>query len=235
MFSGVFKFADVPVMVNSIYMTVQSQCHDFRTELEPKFTVTVTQEMINLERGDENYSDDYLETLAVYRQITEKLIDENVVLIHASSLAVDEAGYMFCAKSGTGKSTHSALWKKHLGEKAVMINDDKPLVRINDNNAIIYGTAWKGKHNIGSNVSFPLKAICFLERGNNNFIEEMTLENAFPKLVCHVYQKKDEQYMIKMLKLLDKLKYVRFYSLKCNMDLQAAVVAYEKMRECNET
>ena len=108
-------------------------------------------------------------------------------------------------------------------------------VRINDNNAIIYGTAWKGKHNIGSNVSFPLKAICFLERGNNNFIEEMTLENAFPKLVCHVYQKKDEQYMIKMLKLLDKLKYVRFYSLKCNMDLQAAVVAYEKMRECNET
>ena len=64
-----------------------------------------------------------METLAVYR----KMADYDTVLLHGSAIAVDDEGYFFTAKSGTGKSTHARLWREMLGDRAVMINDDNRL------------------------------------------------------------------------------------------------------------
>lgn len=48
------------------------------------------------------------------------------ILLHSSCVVVDGAAYAFSADSGTGKSTHTALWLKHFGNRAYMLNDDKP-------------------------------------------------------------------------------------------------------------
>jgi serine kinase of HPr protein (carbohydrate metabolism regulator) len=53
-------------------------------------------------------------------------------LFHGSAIAVDGVGYLFTAKSGTGKSTHARLWRELLGARAVMVNDDKPLLRVTE-------------------------------------------------------------------------------------------------------
>ena len=62
------------------------------------------------------YSDIYLETMAVYRKIEDKLLDYDTILFHGSAVAVDGVGYLFTAKSGTGKSTHTRLWREMLSE-----------------------------------------------------------------------------------------------------------------------
>ena len=83
---------------------------------------------------------------------------------------MDGAAYLFTAPSGTGKSTHTRLWREVFGDRVWMINDDKPMLRISENLVTAYGTPWNGKHHISRNASAPLKAIVQLNRGKENII-----------------------------------------------------------------
>lgn len=108
------------------------------------------------------FSDDCLETTAAYRKIADALLAYDILVFHGSAVAVDGVGYLFTAKSGTGKSTHTALWQTYFGERAVMINDDKPLLAVTAQGVTVSGTPWNGKHFRGTNMSAPLRAICIL-------------------------------------------------------------------------
>lgn len=61
---------------------------------------------------------------------------------------INNSAILFTAPSGTGKSTHTRMWQECFGERVTVINDDKPLIKINDSEAVIYGTPWCGKHGI---------------------------------------------------------------------------------------
>ena len=102
------------------------------------------------------------------RQFYEKLLDYNGMMFHASAVVVDGKAYLFSAPSGTGKSTHTRLWLEYFGEKAYILNDDKPAIRIMDGKFYAYGTPWCGKDNVSTNQKCEIKAICFLERSEVN-------------------------------------------------------------------
>jgi len=145
-------------------------------------------------------------------------------------IAVDGVGYMFTAKSGTGKSTHARLWREQFGDRAVMINDDKPLLKITDAGVIAYGTPWNGKHHLDTNTSVPLKAICILCRGETNRIEPVGKKEAYPLLCQQSNRAADPEGMLRTLKLIESLSgSVALYRLTCNMDPEAALVAYQGM------
>lgn len=224
-----YKFADISVEINSLHAFVHDMCRAYKTEDEAEFSINVTKQMIDNERGDSTFDDAYLETLAVYRAFCDFAIDKNVFLFHGSSIAVNGEAFIFAAKSGTGKSTHARLWKDYLGDKAVMINDDKPLIKVSDDEVIVYGSPWQGKHDIGNNVSFPLKAVCFLKRGENA-ISPVPFSKAYMKLCKHVYYKNDEAYLLTLFSLFDKMKKVSFYEMSCRPDIDAAMMAFEKMK-----
>ena len=172
-----------------------------------------------------------LETLALYRRIAEKLIDYGIILFHGSAIAVDGVTYLFTAKSGTGKSTHTRLWRQQFGDRAVMVNDDKPLIEVKDDSVIIHGTPWNGKHRLGNNISLPLSSICILERGAENRIEKLDAMKEFPKILSQTYRNRDAVFMKKTLGLLSKmLQNVNVYRLFCNMDPEAAIVSYNGMK-----
>ena len=178
------------------------------------------------------FSAPYLETLAVYRKIAEKMLDYDTILFHGSAVAVEGVGYLFTAKSGTGKSTHTRLWREILGERAVMINDDKPLIKVSENGITIYGTPWDGKHRLSTNMSVPLRAICILERAEENCIVPITKKDAYNMLIQQVYKPTEPQMLIKTLQLIDRLsENVKLYRLGCNMDIGAAEISYKTMSE----
>ena len=166
MHTGTYKIADKMIEVVSIYEKVHNYCKDYAASGRADFTVTTTQEDIDFETQRElrcaeregrpplDSPDDYREELAVYRKIAEKCPDWDTVLFHGSVIAVDGQGFLFTAKSGTGKSTHTRLWREYFGDKAVMVNDDKPLLKITDSGVTAYGTPYNGKH------STVLAAIC---------------------------------------------------------------------------
>ena len=243
MFTKNYKIADKVIEVTSIYEKVHSYCKDYVTDEPSDFSVSINSDDIAYEKqkSDSEYayeglplpdfSDELLEETAVYRKIAEQMPLYDTFVFHGSVIAVDGAGYLFTAKSGTGKSTHTRLWREYFGDKAVMINDDKPLLKIADSGVIAYGTPYNGKHHLGCNMSVPLKAICLLTRGEKNSIVRIDKSEAYAMLLQQVYRPQDPLQMAKTLKLVDKLAAnTELYRLACNMDIEAAEVAYNAMK-----
>ena len=236
MYYGIYKFAEHVVKIDSLYQRVHKQCSNYVCEEAPEICISINKEDIRKEleksKDTEIYSEDYLETLAVYRKLTEYLLKYDILLFHGSVVAVDGIGYLFTAKSGTGKSTHTRLWMELFGERAVMINDDKPLLKVAGDKVIVYGTPWDGKHHLSTNTSVPLKAVCMLQRGTENSIKILDKKRGYLALLQQVYRPTDEAGMQKTLYLLDKmLSSVELYALSCNMTKNAAVVAYSGMND----
>lgn len=236
------KLADIVIGIEPIHDDMKVYCSEYITDEQADFHVRIEEADIAYERmrskkereleghGEREFSDAYLETLAVYRKISERLPAYETFLFHGSAIAVDDSGYLFTAKSGTGKSTHTRLWREVFGERAVMINDDKPLLKVTTDGAYVYGTPWDGKHRLSTRASVPLKAICIVMRDEVNHIEEMEPRDAYQMLLQQTYRPQDKCSVIQTLKLLDLLKeHVKFYKLGCNMNPEAAKVAYSGM------
>ena len=113
-----------------------------------------------------------------------------------------------------------------------MINDDKPLIRICEADALVYGTPWDGKHRLSSNTSVPLKAICILERGEENNIEKISRASAYPMLLQQINRPDNALKMKKTLELIDSLvDNTELYKLRCNMNISAAETAFNGMNK----
>lgn len=237
------RLADEVVGVTCLYPSTKTFCQDYLTDDAPQFHVTVTAEAIAEEQRKSDaqrqreglepmvYPEPYLETLALYRQIVELLLDKSIILFHGSVLAIDGEAYLFTAPSGTGKSTHVRLWRERFGDRAVMVNDDKPLIRLDGDRAIIYGTPWMGKHNLGQNVAYPLKAICHLQRGSDNHIAPIGFANLYPVLLQQMQRPHQAQAMPQFLSCLDRLgQLVTFYQLFCTISTEAVELAYQAMK-----
>ena len=127
--NGIYRLAGLTIGIESLFPEVHAMCAPYRTEGPVDFSVATGQSDIGLEalKADPGiaFSDSYLETLAVYRKIAEKLPRFGAFLMHGSCIAADGRGYIFTAKSGTGKSTHAALWRALLGDRAVMVIRNK--------------------------------------------------------------------------------------------------------------
>ena len=239
----VIGIAGCKVGIRSVFEETKQYCGEYLTEGTPDFTVEMCQADIDREREHSdrerklegltpaNHSDKILETTAVYRKIVEKLLGYDVLLFHGSVVAVDGVAYMFTAVSGTGKSTHTKLWRKLFGERAVMINDDKPLFKITPTGILVCGTPWDGKHRLSCNNAVPLQAVCILERSTENHIRAITPSEALPMLLQQTYRPRDAAAMARTLSLVDRLAgAVKLWRLGCNMDIEAAEVAWNAMR-----
>ena len=246
--TGLYRIAGKNIRIESLYATVHEYCRDYRADGAADLTVRTSaadlayeQERSDREAAAEGrtptvWSLDYLEELAVYRGIAEQMPEYGTVLFHGSCVAVDGAGYLFTAKSGTGKSTHARLWREMLGSRAVMVNDDKPLIRLSDAGAFVHGTPWDGKHRLSSNICVPLKAVCLLERAEQNQIDRISARDAWPLLVQQAYRPRDPEALARTLDLIGRMvRSVSLYRLRCNMDPAAAECSYHAMKEGPDT
>ncbi len=237
-----YKIAEHVIEICSLYENVHNYCKDYLTKEPAEFSVIISQEDIELERQKSNqeflyeglklpnFSDAELEVTAVYRKIAVKMLDYHTFVFHGSVISVDGQAFLFTAKSGTGKSTHTRLWRELLGERAVMVNDDKPLIQVGET-VTVFGTPYNGKHRLGCNMSAPLKAICILTRAEENHIERITKSEAYTMLLQQVYRPQDSVRMMQTLTLIDMLaEKVELYRLGCNMDISAAKLAYHTMK-----
>lgn len=106
-----------------------------------------------------------------------------LLLIHASCVRYGQHAYPFIAESGTGKSTHTSLWLKHI-EGAELLNDDNPIIRImDDGTPMVYGSPWSGKTPCYRNVKAPLGAVVRIERAPANRIERQSPVEGFASLL----------------------------------------------------
>ncbi|MBR6090451.1 MAG: hypothetical protein IKP86_10985 [Anaerolineaceae bacterium] len=113
-----------------------------------------------------------------------------------------------------------------------MINDDKPMLRIEAEKVMVYGTPWNGGHHLSRNASAPLKAVICLNRGPVNRIQAMSHTEAFPVLASHIYNSGEPDTRRKVAALeMELMERGSFYRLSCNMHPEAALTAWQSMNE----
>lgn len=173
-----------------------------------------------------------LETTAAFRVLAEKLPLFDAVVLHSCAFNVGDKGIALGAHSGTGKTTHMLLWQQLLGDKFTIINGDKPIIRFVDGSPYIYGSPWAGKEGLQNNIKVPLTDICQIERSLENKTIPLSKDAAINLLMKQIYMPFDVQTRLKTLELVSKIaEKVRFWKICCNMDIEAAQVAYNTIFE----
>lgn len=229
-----YQFAGVCVEINHIYPYFSGLAKEYLGGETPEISIAVTQEDIELERKNSDLAtteDGYLESLVIYRKMCEKLVEKDILLIHSAAIAVDGKAYLFTAPSGTGKTTHIKFWKKKFGDRAIIVNGDKPLIRVTPEEIRVWGTPWAGKERWSTNTSVPVAGICKIGRGLENVISPVSAGDALSTLFVQTYRPTTEAGMRKTVQLLSEISQrVPFWNLKCNMSIEAAEVSYAAMK-----
>lgn len=154
------------------------------------------------------------------------------LMVHASVIRHNGGGYMFLGRSGTGKSTHSRLWLNHIDD-AVLLNDDNPVIRVVDGEAVVFGTPWSGKTPCYKNESVPLKAIVRLSQAPYNKITRNIPLKAYASLMpacsCMRWERASTDALHRTVeKVITK---VRCWHLECLPDADAAYTCHKAVTE----
>ena len=242
---GIYRIIDLNVKLDGCERTMKNAepylikdydgSYDFEVKRD---TEAAVKDLYEKWRGYRDIADFIYES----RQFHTKILDYDAMMLHASAVVADGEAYLFSAPSGTGKSTHTKLWLDKLGDRAYILNDDKPVIRIMGDEIYAYGTPWCGSSNIGVNRKAPLKAICFLERAETNWIKQMPLSDGMPIILNMFYQtfrQLDKYDCMQPISRANASKYldiigkviskVPVFQMGCTPDPAAADMAYEAM------
>ena len=233
------KVAGAVAEVHSLFDSTRDYCKSYLTEEAPEFTITVTPENLTFEQADllaeakaegmkpRRFTDPFLDRAAIQRKFADFLLNRNILLFHGSTVALEGFAYLFTARCGTGKSTHTRLWRE-VFEGAQMVNDDKPFLEITGSGVIAHGSPWSGKHGLSENISVPLKGICILHRGPENKITPISPKEAMEMLLAQGCCPRESQE--KFLELIQALgSTVPLWSMECTKDPEAAQVSHAAM------
>ena len=210
----------------------QSEKYRFDFDGEPDMVIIPNQE--NIRAMHEKYpslTDDTSEYLGTGNMFYYRLLKFDGFLLHSSCIAYDDNAYIFTADSGTGKSTHTSLWKEYI-DNVVTINDDKPAVRLIDGKFYCFGTPWSGKTDQSTNIGVPLKSVALLHRGTKNKIHPANLSNAVLFLMRQTimpFKMTNTEYL---MTLLDRfIRTIPIFHLECDMSEQAVITSFEAMTD----
>ena len=238
------KIAGKTAAVRSLFDSTRDYCRAYLTEEQEDFSLAVSREDLAFEQEELRqeaieegirirvFTDPFLDRAAIQRKVAENLLSDGVLLFHGSAVALDGEGYLFTADCGTGKSTHTRFWRQVFGDRAVMINDDKPFLKLTQTGVLVCGAPWSGKHGLDSNITVPLKGICILRRGSEDRIRPVSPEAAMPMLRKQACPPRDPEDMALWHSLVDKLSIsVPLWEMECTKNENAALVSHAAMKK----
>lgn len=154
---------------------------------------------------------------------SQAILAGQAVSVHASSVYMNGKSYLFWGKSGTGKSTHAALWMKQYAG-CHLLNDDNPVIRVRDNRVVAYGTPWSGKTPCYKNLSFPVQGMVRLYQASENRFVLCKDIDAFVTLIpgCTVISSDSDLYNHMCDTLAMVVQRVKIGVLYCRPDIEAA-------------
>lgn len=238
----IIEIAGIAIGIQPMFASTREYCKKYLTDKVDIYRIVVTREDLAFEQAllekealrqgirPRKFSEPFLERSTILRKTAEFLLHNRTLLLHGSTVAVDGEAYMFTAPCGTGKSTHTRLWRQVFGEKVVMINDDKAFLSFSDGTVYACGSPWSGKHGLDTNIQLPLKGICVIGRGADNRIARIGGEDVLPLLRVQLLGYTVPEDIAMANALLEQLvNCVPVWDLVCNMEPEAAMVSYRAM------
>jgi len=232
------RIADLTVDLGYKYgiMTRQADAYRISGNAAPDVTIYLSDSFLEQKcKENPRLTPEMVEYLYTGSVFYEGLIVFGGFMLHASAVLMDGKAYLFSASSGVGKSTHTAMWQQVFGkERAKILNDDKPALRIEKDGIYAFGTPWSGKTDLNINVKAPVAGICFIERGKTNKIRRENAAAVIGKMLTQTIRPYDKKYMELLLSHIDKvLREVPVYTMSCDISEAAVYTAYNAMSKGN--
>lgn len=230
-----YEVAGLSVKMDSFGYTV-TQAEPYLSQPVEEPDIVIVSDWEKLKERQPHLSVEDCEYMSTGASFYYQLLRFDGMLLHASAAVVDGKAYLFSAPCGTGKSTHTALWRKTFGADRVQIlNDDKPALRLEDGQWYAYGTPWSGKTDQNLNLRVPLAGICFLSQARENRIRPYGGVKAIFSILEQTARPRGGESRGRMLELIDKLlQTTPVWWLECNMEPEAARLSYETMSKGKE-
>lgn len=223
-----YNIAGLVVRMDSFGRT-EIQAEPYRCEAAPA-DIEIRSDWERLKKEQPHLSAEDCEYLSTGSSFYRQLLEHDGLLLHASAVVMDGWAYLFSAPCGTGKSTHTGLWLREFGDRAYILNDDKPALRREDGAWYAYGTPWSGKYDVSANVRVPVAGICFLHRAQENSIQPFGGPGAVFALLEQTARPPEAVLRERLLELADGLlTQVPVWQMGCNLEQTAARVSYEAM------
>lgn len=161
----------------------------------------------------------------------DRLVRDGGAVLHGSAIACEGQGLIFTAPSGTGKSTHTGLWRERMGSAVPCLNDDKPAIRFKGDVPYVYGTPWSGKTDINCNMYVPLKAIIVIEQAPENALRKLSVREAVFHLTSQIVRPYyDAANGARTLDTVDRLiQTVPCYLLSCTISQEAVSLVHNTL------
>lgn len=229
----VYKIAGLNVGYEPQHDLLRVRSEKYITDETADFNIGFTENLMEsqLDLYNREVSEAEIEYLWMGTAFNVKLLEYNGMFLHSSTVVVDGKAYSFSAPCGTGKSTHTSLWLKLLGDRAFILNDDKAAYRLIDGRYYAFGTPFSGKHDINVNTSAELGGICFIEQAEKNSIARMDIDSAVPLIFSQTLRPSNVRRTMMLCDFIDELiRKIPVYKLRCNMDVEAAQIAFETMK-----
>lgn len=156
------------------------------------------------------------------------IVPLGAIAIHSSVLVKDGGAVLCLGESGTGKSTHTRLWREHI-EGTTLLNDDSPIIRLVDGVPTAFGSPWSGKTPCYRNLNFPIRGFIRLSQAPYNKIHRLSVLNAIGALLpsCPPAFAYDDSLQDSICDTLsDMISHVPVYHLECLPDAAAAELSY---------
>lgn len=133
------------------------------------------------------------------------LIRNGGLILHSSGVSINDKGFIFCGKSGSGKTTISNLFIK--SGHATLLTDEALILRKHNNSIKIYGSPWKGSgDNIYCNTSSVLNHIYFIYHGKENNCIDISKREAISILMKQAFPYFwDKKLMLKSFSLVTEI------------------------------
>lgn len=145
-------------------------------------------------------------------------VEKGFTPIHSSAFTYHKKAYLISAPSGVGKTTLSKRMAKLYGSD--IINDDKPLLKIVNDEIFVYSSPFSGKEAKNQNTIYPLGSIIFLEQSLRNEFRVLSNNEAINHLLKNTFRpdKKDlwENSITVMNKLIEDNKIVLYQCVNDN-------------------
>lgn len=157
----------------------------------------------------------------------------DTIAIHSSCIVWKDGAVLFLGESGTGKSTHTRLWREHIPD-AVLLNDDSPILRVEDGRVMVYGSPWSGKTPCYKPQCYELKAGVRLSQAPFNRMRRLSVLQGYGAIhpSCPPEFAYDEVLYDKVSEVIGKvLSAVPFYHLECLPDKEAALLSCKTIFE----
>lgn len=226
----IYEIAGLKVEMDPKYGRLIKQSESYRSSGEPVMLVEpdpYDKAHVVLSRPSEENQEYVCCSAAFCREI----IPHGRFFLHASAVVYEGEAYLFSASSGTGKSTHTALWRKRFPESYIL-NDDKPVIWPEKEQITAWGTPFAGKTDLQVNRGVPLKGICFLKQGSENQIRQVSEDQALALMLENTYRPRSNDRMNQLLDMMEQvIMQIKIYEMSCTRELEAAEISYRMMKK----